>query len=467
MLRRLLFVCLIGCLPAFAAKRILFVTHSAGFRHDSIRTSVRVLEELGRRSGRFEVTATEDVSQLTAANLRQYDAVFFFTSGELPLTDRQKQDLLAFVRAGKGFGGAHSATDTLYGWPEYGELIGAYFDGHPWVHEARVDIEDPGFPGLREYAPGFRIVEEFYQFRAFSRDRVRVLMTLDPDTIDLRAPGVNRQDRDFALAWCHNYGSGRVFYTALGHFEETWTDRRFMAMLEQALLWLAGEVEADATPRSNARSPMPEIAPNGVANPAGPADVHAPGGAVAIYGRNLTSGSTLQAGLDSLPVRMAGTTVEVNGRNAPLLYVSPGQVNLLLPFGIEGGGSESSGEVTLSVKSVSIAGPEVRIRLAEAAPVLLNGRISAGVVELAASGLGAVEGNVELSQPVPFGQTYPTRIRPRVFVNGREAALRSSALAAGHMGVYQVTATVPEGLTTPLEVRIESAGRLSNLLLIP
>jgi uncharacterized protein (TIGR03437 family) len=344
-------------------------------------------------------------------------------------------------------------------------LIGAYFDGHPWVHEATVDIEDPDFPGLREHAPRFRIVEEFYQFRAFSRDRVRVLMTLDPDTIDLRAPGVNREDRDFALAWCHNYGAGRVFYTALGHFDDTWTDRRFMAMLEQALLWLVGEVEGDATPRSNARSPKPEIAPGGVANPAGATSVHPPGGAVAIYGRNLTSGSTLQAGLGSLPVRIAGTSVEINGKAAPLLYVSPGQVNLLLPFGI--GGAKTGGEVALLVRSVSLASPEVRIRLAEAVPVLLNGRISAGVLELAASGLGAVEGDVDVSQPVPFGQAYPTRIRPRVLVNGREAALRSSALAPGLMGVYQVSASVPEGLSAPFEVRMESAGQLSNLLVIP
>lgn len=462
MLRRLLLVLLLGFSDASAAKRILFLTHSAGFRHDSIRTSIGVLEELGRRTGKFEVTATEDVSQLTAANLQRYDAVFFFTSGELPVTDRQKQDLLAFVRDGKGFGGAHSATDTFYGWPEYGELIGAYFDGHPWVHEARVEIEDPDFPGLREHAPGFQMVEEFYQFRAFSRDRVRVLMTLDPATIDLRAPGVNRQDNDFALAWCHKFGAGRVFYTALGHFDETWTDRRFMAMLEQALLWLVGEVEADATPRSNARSPRPEIATGGIASPVAPSDIHAPGSAVALYGRNLTSGSTLLAGPDRLPARMAGTTVEVNGRAVPLLYVSPGQVNLLLPLDLVPGT-----EVAFTVKSVSLASAAVPIRIAEAVPVLLNGRVSGGLLNLSAAGLGAVDGAPVQTLPVPHGQLHPVRLRPRVLVNGQEASVQSAGLAPGYWGVYQVTAVLPEGVSAPFEVQLESAGERSNRISIP
>ncbi|MBL8228682.1 MAG: ThuA domain-containing protein [Bryobacterales bacterium] len=465
MLRRpwvLLLLVLLGCAPAFAARRILFLTHSAGFRHDSIRTAVRVFDELGRRSGKFEVTATEDVSQLNAASLAQYDAVFFFTSGELPVTDRQKQDLLDFVRGGKGFGGAHSATDTFYGWAEYGELIGAYFDGHPWVHEAAIDIEDPDFPGLREHAPGFRIVEEFYQFRAFSRDRVRVLMTLDPATIDLTLPGVNRRDNDFALAWCHRYGNGRVFYTALGHFDETWTDRRFMAMLEQALLWLVGEVEADAAPRSTSRSLRPEIAEGGIGSPVGAATVHAPGSVVALYGRNLTSGSTLSAGLDRFPDRLAGTMVEVNGRPAPMIYAAPEQVNVQLPYTVEPGG-----EARLTVRSVQLASPEVRIRITEAAPVILNGAVSAGQVRLMGAGLGVVEGDPALGRPAPFGQVHPARLRPRVLVNGREAALRSAGLASGLIGVYEVIAALPEGAVGPYEVQLESAGQSSNRISIP
>ena len=156
------------------------MTATYGFRHsDSIDASIEVFRELAKESGVLEIVNTEDVSLLTAENLRNYDAVYFFTSGELPLSDQQKADLLDFVRSGKGFGGSHSATDCLYTWPEYGELIGGYFDGHPWAQEASVDVEDAQSPLVAGAAPAFRFIEEFYQFRNFSRDRVRVLLTLD------------------------------------------------------------------------------------------------------------------------------------------------------------------------------------------------------------------------------------------------------------------------------------------------
>lgn len=235
--------------PAFAAKRILMVTHSAGFRHESIPVAVQALQCIGLRTGAFEVTPTEDLSLINADELQNFDAVFFFTSGELELSDQQKQDLLNFVKSGKGFGGAHSATDTLYTWEEYGKLIGGTFDGHPWAQEVNILIEDPDFPGMKAYDKNFRIVDEIYQFRNFSRENVRVLFRLDTSTVDLTLPNVNRTDGDFALAWCRSYGNGRVFYTALGHFDDTWRDRSFQQMLEGALLWLIGDVEADASPR--------------------------------------------------------------------------------------------------------------------------------------------------------------------------------------------------------------------------
>lgn len=240
---------LAGAVPLAGQKHVLMVTHSAGFRHDSIPVSIAALGQIGARTGRFDVTATEDLAWLTAERLRDFDAVFFFTSGELPINEQQKSDLLDFVRSGKGFGGAHSATDTLYLWPEYGDMIGGYFDGHPWVKEVSIDVEDADFPGMRESAPRFRIVEEIYQFRAFSRERVRVLTRLDVSTVDLEAAGVNRRDGDFALSWVRPYGEGRVFYTALGHFDETWMNPVFQGQLEGALLWLIGDVDGDARPR--------------------------------------------------------------------------------------------------------------------------------------------------------------------------------------------------------------------------
>ena len=117
-------------------RRLLYLTHSAGYRHEAIPLSRTVLSRIGQSL--FDVTATEDTSQLTTENLARYAVVMFFTTGELPMSAAQKSALLDFVRAGRGFVGVHSATDTFYEWPDYGALIGGYFDGHPWHQSVRV-----------------------------------------------------------------------------------------------------------------------------------------------------------------------------------------------------------------------------------------------------------------------------------------------------------------------------------------
>jgi uncharacterized protein len=247
---RLLAVMLLAACAASAdPKRVLYFTLSSGFRHDSIPLSRAMLEEDAAATGLLEVTSSEDVSDLSPESLERFDAVFFFTSGELPINEVQKAGLLRFVREGKGFGGVHSATDTLYQWPEYGELIRARFDGHPWTQEIGVTVEDPEHSIVKHLAPGFRITDEIYQFREFSRERVRVLLRLDTESVDLSREGVHRGDGDFALAWGHEYGKGRVFYTALGHLDETWRDERFRKMVVNALLWMTGQADGEAAPR--------------------------------------------------------------------------------------------------------------------------------------------------------------------------------------------------------------------------
>ncbi|MBL8176236.1 MAG: ThuA domain-containing protein [Bryobacterales bacterium] len=454
-------VALLMLLPAAqaaAAKRVLFLTHSAGFRHDSIAAAVRSFGQIAARNGVLEIVATEDVSVINATNLQSYDAVFFFTSGELPLNNQQKRDLLEFVRGGKGFGGAHSATDTLYTWEEYGDLIGGYFDGHPWVQEVRVDVEDMAFPGLSRMGESFRIVEEIYQHRSFSRDNVRVLMTLDTRTVDLKAAGVNRTDGDFALTWCRRYGSGRVFYTALGHFDETWLDARFQQVLEGALLWLTGEVEADATPRVAA---TPVVGEGGVGNVAGAAVQHAPGSVVAIYGRNLTHGATMQASRVPLPDRIAGTAVLAGGRQLPLYFVSPGQVNAQLPFDLAPGK-----EVELNVRSVNREGDSVRLRIGEAAPALIAGARSGNTLVLYAAGLGAVQGNVPAGEAAASGSAIRTVRTPEVRVNEARADVAFSGLAPLLVGIYQVN-VVLAGQSGPLDVKMTMGEVESNTLRVP
>ncbi|MEK7406669.1 MAG: ThuA domain-containing protein [Acidobacteriota bacterium] len=431
-----------------APKRVLFVTHSAGFVHGSIPAARQALESIAS----LEVVSTQDLSLISAEALRNFDAVFFFTSGELPLSDRQKADLLAFVRDGKGFGGAHSATDTLYTWPEYGEMIGAYFDGHPWAQEVSIDVEDPDHPATRRLGPSFRISDEIYQFRSFSRDRVRVLMTLDTRSVDMSVQGVQRTPGDFALAWCRNYGRGRVFYTALGHGDETWRDPRFRRMLEGALLWLAGEAEADARPRAS----TPRIGPGGWVNAAGrdssEANAVAPGSLVSIFGEGLTSGSTMQAAAWPLPVKLAGTSVEVNGALIPLLYVSPGQINAQLPFTLE------PGQASLVVRSATNAGAAELLRTEPAAPGIFAVVPSGDRVIIYATGLGAVQPALPAGAAAPGEPLSTTLIEPAVMIGGARATVLFSGLAPGFAGLYQVNATLPG----PGDVVLEAAGRRSN-----
>ena len=205
------------------------LTTTAGFRHDSISTARDVMAGLGGAGG-FAVTATEDLSSISAASLSSYDVVFFaLTSGELPLGADQKFALTDFVARGGGFMGVHSATDSLYSWPEYGQLIGAYFKEHPWTTTASVIVEDQAHPTTAGLGASFSIREEFYTFRDNPRPNVSVLLRLDAASVN--AAG------DYPLAWADSYGSGRVYYNALGHFPETWRDARFQQQMTAAVRW--------------------------------------------------------------------------------------------------------------------------------------------------------------------------------------------------------------------------------------
>lgn len=230
--------------PALKARKLLFLTHSAGFKHAVIPLAEKVMPEIGKKLGSLETTVTQDCSVINGANLKNYDAVMFYTTGELPISEEGKRAFLEFIKNGKGFIGVHCATDTFYKWPEYGEMINAYFDGHPWHTDVAVRVEDQKFPATAHLGSTMRIKDEIYQFRDWSREKTHVLLSIDPTSVDLKAKGVHRTDKDFAVAWCHPYGKGRVFYSSLGHRDEVWQDERFQVFLVQGALWAMGEKKA-------------------------------------------------------------------------------------------------------------------------------------------------------------------------------------------------------------------------------
>ncbi len=228
------------------AKRVLVYTVSAGYEHevahrmrrDELSIVEKALVDLGRTSGAFEVVPTRDAAAFEAQNLAKFDAVFFYTTGDLPLSDLQRAALFAYVEGGGGFAGAHCATDTFPSVPEYGEMIGARFDGHPWHEKVGVVVEDTSHVATRHLGMRFELSDEIYQFTTpFDRARMHVLLSLDTASVDLAKEGVHRADRDFALCWTKPVGKGRVFYTALGHEPALWKDERFLKLLAGGLRW--------------------------------------------------------------------------------------------------------------------------------------------------------------------------------------------------------------------------------------
>ncbi|NUQ01690.1 MAG: ThuA domain-containing protein, partial [Armatimonadetes bacterium] len=218
--------------------RVLLFTLSAGFKHGSVPVAEEVMTELGRSTRLFDTVVSQDVNDLSAANLAGYQAVFFYTTGNHPMTPELRAGLLDYVKNGGGFIGVHSATDTNYHWPEYADLIGAWFDGHPWTQTVRLKVEDREHPVTEHLDATLEIRDEIYQQRNWSRDKVQVLLSLDNASVNLQAPGVKRADQDFALAWCKEYGQGRVVYNGLGHFDEVWRDRRMQKMMLGAVKWV-------------------------------------------------------------------------------------------------------------------------------------------------------------------------------------------------------------------------------------
>ncbi len=239
-------------------KKALFVGQTKGWQHDATSHAAGTIWKLGQETGLWDTYIKTDCELITkqplkgnAKNLNFFDAVIFYTTGELDMSDQQKADLLSFIKEdGKGFLGVHSATDTFYKWPEYGEMIGGWFDLHPWnTFEAPLVVEDPAFPGMKAVPAAFSMRDEIYQAKNFSRDRVRVLMRLDENKLDLSNKNVRRTDRDFAVIWVRNYGKGRVMYNGLGHLEAVWDRPDIQKMVVEHMKWLMGMTPGDATPR--------------------------------------------------------------------------------------------------------------------------------------------------------------------------------------------------------------------------
>jgi uncharacterized protein len=236
---------LVGAATAATPKRVLVVSVTKGFRHDVIPVVNQLMKELASQSGQFTVDYVETEAQMaekmTPSALGAYDGVVFNnTSGDLPLPDRE--GFLNWIRSGKGFAGFHAATDTLTSYAPYVEMIGAAFLTHHEQVEVEVLIEDPAHAATKHFPASFRVHDEIYLFKNFHREKVRGLLTMDKHP-NYGYPG------DFPLAWCKDYGKGRVFYSALGHRQDVVQREDIKKHYLGGVLWSLGLAEGSGTPR--------------------------------------------------------------------------------------------------------------------------------------------------------------------------------------------------------------------------
>ncbi|MFD5078707.1 ThuA domain-containing protein [Streptomyces sp. NPDC058371] len=215
------------------AFNVLVYTRTTGYRHDSIPDAVAAVRSLGAAHG-FGVDASE-APGVFEAPLDAYAAVVFLsTSGEV-LTPEGRTRLTAYVESGGGFAGVHAAACTEYDWPYYGELLGARFARHPDHQPGRAVVEDRAHPATRHLPPVWEFTDEWYDFRSSPRTSVHVLASADESSYTGGGMGA-----DHPLVWCRRQGTGRVFYTALGHAAEAYEDPDFRAHLLGGINWAAG-----------------------------------------------------------------------------------------------------------------------------------------------------------------------------------------------------------------------------------
>jgi type 1 glutamine amidotransferase len=239
-------------------RRLLVFDLNVGYGgHASIPYANLAMQLIGEKTGSFAATISSDPAMLEAASLRQFDAVFLNnTVGDIFATPALRDAFAAFVANGGGFVGNHGASVASPNWSEFGDILGARGASHRMPDEkAVINVEDPTHPITRAFdGKPFEYVDEFYRLAApYSRDKVRVLLSIDPVATDMmqgRCFGqCLRDDNDYPVAWIRQHGKGRVFYTSVGHSPPVFWDPRMLEMFLAGVQYALGDLQADATPR--------------------------------------------------------------------------------------------------------------------------------------------------------------------------------------------------------------------------
>ena len=248
--------------PARPRKLLVFWL-CKGFFHGSIPVGNKAFEIMGEETGAFKVTFSNDMAVFTPDKLKAFDAILFNNTTRLDFPKKeQRKALMDFVKGGKGVVGIHAATDNFYNWPEAAAMMGGLFDGHPWTAGGTwaVKIDDPKHPINKPFAgKGFKIRDEIYQLKApYSRENLRILLSLDMTDRATAGRRGKRADRDNAIAWVREFGKGRVFYCSLGHNNDVFWNKAVLAHYLAGIQYALGDLQADATPSGKSATTAPK-----------------------------------------------------------------------------------------------------------------------------------------------------------------------------------------------------------------
>ena len=236
----------------------------------SIPQAEYAMKLLGEKTGAFEPVVSDDVAMYLPGNLKRFDAIIMNNSNGpwIRPTDKDmeklkeygtdtdaveqllRRSLLEWISNGGGIVAYHHAVGGNTHWPQFLEMLGAAYWGHPWHEEVGVRLDEPGHPLLAAFeGKNFRLTEEIFQFRdPYSRKKLRVLLSLDTKATNMTVPWIHRKDNDFALAWVRQYGKGRVFYCAFGHRSEIWWNPTILRFYLDGIQFATGDLTADTTP---------------------------------------------------------------------------------------------------------------------------------------------------------------------------------------------------------------------------
>jgi uncharacterized protein (TIGR03437 family) len=440
---------------------ILVFSKTLGFRHDSIPDGIAAMVQLGLANG-FVVDATEDGSLFNDANLARYRSVVFLSTTGDVLDATQQAAFERYLQNGGGFVGIHSASDTEYGWPWYGGLVGAYFQGHPDIQPARVRIEDRLHPSTSGLPAEWDRTDEWYNFQTNPRGRVKVLADLDEKTYVGGTMGA-----DHPIAWCQFYGGGRAWYTAGGHTTQSYSEPLFRLHLLGAIQFAAGLKEADCSALSLVSS------------------ASFAGGTLA--GESIASVFGTDLNATSLRIRDSAGKEGV----AQLLFVSPAQINFVMPPGL------SNGNAILTLFRPDGTTPSSPLRLAAVAPGLFtadangkgppagisirvaadNSQVSQPLAEFEPSRNGYIAAPIDLGSPsdkvflVLFGtgfRHYSASSAIAVTVGGEPSAVSFAGPQGAFAGLDQLNVLLPRNLAGRGEVEVAMTvdGITANLVLV-